>query len=51
MKKGNKIMKKIYVLTFLSVFFSILSLASEATAQQAGREVFTGNGFKLRQRI
>jgi hypothetical protein len=54
MKKGNKIMKKIYVLTFLSVFFSILSLASDATAQQAGREVFTGtvlsygSGFNTR---
>lgn len=35
-------MKKILVLTYLSVFFSILCFNAEASAQQRQRETFTG---------
>jgi hypothetical protein len=35
-------MKKILVLTYLSVFLSVLCFNSEALAQQSGRETFTG---------
>jgi hypothetical protein len=47
-------MKKIFVLGIFAIFFSILSFASEATAQQAARETFTGtvlsygSGFNTR---
>lgn len=47
-------MKKIFVLAFLSVFFSAVSFTSQATAQRAGQETFTGtvlsygSGFNIR---